>query len=115
MKYENNTELKEEAQGFQKKKWDKGRNGKDNKRKQGRKKSKKFPSFSPPPQTGGRHNYMLVSDMNSDTENPTIEDILNQYLLCTKQCAKNQSNSKACIHDLSRLLNVLVDNNVLST
>ena len=58
---------------------------------------------------------MLVSDMNSDTENPTIEDILNQYLLCAKQCAKNQSNSKACIHDLSRLLNVLVDNNVLST
>lgn len=37
---------------------------------------------------------MLVSDMDSDEENPVIKDILNEYRLRTKQYAENQGNSK---------------------
>lgn len=73
------------------------RNGKDIERKQVKCFLFLFFFFSLFFQTGGRHYYMLVSDMNSDEENPIIKDILNQYLLCAKQCTKKQSNSKAFV------------------
>ena len=30
------------------------------------------------------HHYILVSDMDSDEEHPTIKDILNEHLQCAE-------------------------------
>ena len=76
-----------EVQGIQKKKWDKDRQKWKRQEKTGRGKGKGFPicSFL----LGGMHHYILVSDMDSDEEHPTIKDILNEHLQCAKQYTEN--------------------------